>query len=111
MPLPANWDPMLIEIWVKFPGYPRPVFGWFCEHAGILMDAFFASNGEVRYITKGPFYAHIYASKDSTDIASHIRAVTLYPALHMSVRNALASYYLICERNSGPYLPISSDQE
>ena len=111
MPPPSNWNPMLVEIWVKFPSHPRPVFGWFREYAGTLMDAFFANDGKVRYITKSLLYVHAYASKDSTDIATHIGAVTLYPALHMSVRNALVSYYLICERNSGSYLPISSERE
>ena len=27
VPPPRNWDPMLVELWVKFPGYPGPVFG------------------------------------------------------------------------------------
>ena len=31
VPPPANWDPTLMELWVKFPGHPGPVFGWFRE--------------------------------------------------------------------------------
>ena len=111
MPPPANWEPALAELWVKFPGHAGPVFGWFRERAATYMDAFFASDGEVRYITKGPLFAHIYSSKDSSDVASHIGAVTLHPALHLSIRNSLSTYYLLCERTTGPYLPISTERE
>ena len=111
VPPPANWDPTLMELWVKFSDHPKPVFRWFRECAGSLMNTFFASNGELRYISRGLLLAHIYATTDSTDIAAQIGAVTLHSLLHLSVRNALTTYHLICERSFGLYLPVSTERE
>ena len=75
------------------------------------MDAFFASDGEVRNIVRAQLAMYAYAATDATLPSEQVGAIHLHRRLHYSLREALTTYYLCRETVSGAYRPVTEQWE
>ena len=106
-----EWAPILIEMWVRFPGHDGPVWGWFRESAGTSPDAFFASDGEVRYLSRTELDEYQYQTPSMAPIETHPYAVRLHPLLFPAVRRILRKHYVVTTGADGPTKPVATEKE
>ena len=106
-----EWAPILIEMWVRFPGHDGPVWGWFRESAGTSPDAFFASDGEVRFISRTELDEYQYQTPSIAPVETHPYAVRLHPLLFPSVRRVLRKHYVMGTGAEGPTKPVATEKD
>ena len=110
-PPPSQWKPKLTGLWVQFPGYEGPIWGWFRENAGSYLDAFFASDGEVRHMAKSVLFGYMYGSSSISPDMEHPNAIALHHLLHRSARDALTKFNMIRESGILSFHPVTTTYE
>ena len=108
---PMLWAPQVTPAWLLFPGAEVPVFGWFREGASPYRDAFFASDGTVRNLTRDLFSEFRLPLPVGEGAPRPRGGVILHNALHRQIVDTLECRDFLRDPRSNSSYPIASERD
>ena len=108
---PAQWNAQVAMLWAKFPEDDAPVLRWLRERAHPYRDAFFASDGTMRAITREALRVHQLPFSTDPDQPKPPRGIALHDTLHYQLSEALKARDYLRDPRTNAFYPIASEKD